>query len=171
MERQLARVLRGEVAIQSVRLVLGDGLWLKADRVEVYPILLGGRAGLPALSAESVSARLDMLALLTGKLRLRELEIEGLHLWLERFGDGNWSLPPLQALLARSGSAPGDLEGQLGILTSMEAITRSLLTRPLAANRVQLHYASVTFIDHTVGDDRCPQGAELILQRLSQGLF
>jgi hypothetical protein len=151
-QEQLARLLRGEVAVESARLVVADGLWLEGRGINAYPAKQGDRAGLPALSAERASARLDILAMLTGRFALRELRVEGLHLRLERFAPGVWSLPPLEAMLAaRPPALPGDHERKLGILRASEAITRMLLARPLAANRIRLHFATVRVVDHVAG--------------------
>jgi hypothetical protein len=148
VERQLGRVLKGEVAIERVRLGLGLGLLVAADHIEVYPEAAG-----PGLSAERAEARVDLFSLLLGRVRLLDLRVEGARMRIVRRADGGWFPPPLAALARRREADPSREPG-LGFLRACEKTTRALLERPLVARHVKVSGASVRFTDWEPGGGR-----------------
>ncbi len=147
VERRLAELFRGPVAIDRMRIRLGLGLQIEGMDVRVYPEPAG-----PALSAARVLAEVDALALLSGDFHLRQLEIEDLHYRMVRWPDGRWSPYPMDALDRQARETPPDRypghERRLALLRAFEGVTRYLLEETRVATRVELRGGRVELFDH-----------------------
>ena len=145
-ENQLARLMHGRVEIDRADLRIRSGLWIEGRGVRVYPSLGG-----PGLSSERVSARLDVIALLTGRFRIRDLILDGLHLEIERNVADRWSPYPINAIDRRSEAGdPDDLERKIGIFHVIDVITRVLLKSPFIAQRIEIRGGSIRLTDRYV---------------------
>ena len=146
-ETQLTSLMRGPTSVRAARLRLARGLWIEGEDVKVYP----GESQ-HGLTGRRVSARIDLVALLTGRFRLRELVLEGVHMEIERTGQDIWWPHPIAALDTRGKPEdPDDLELKLNILRSFEAVLRGLLRGPTVAQRIELRGGSVRLVDRFVG--------------------
>ncbi|MCP4039245.1 MAG: hypothetical protein GY733_20055, partial [bacterium] len=133
-ETQLAKLMRGRVAIDRADVRIRRGLWIEGRGLRVYPSPDG-----PGLSSERVAARLDVIALLTGRFRVLDLVIEGVHMEIERNLADRWSPYPINAIDKRGQAGdPDDLERTLGTLKVIDVITRTLLERPFIAQRIEV---------------------------------
>jgi hypothetical protein len=145
-ESQLARLMRGRVEIDRADLRIRSGLWIEGRGVRVYP-----SPGGPGLSCERVAARLDVIALLTGRLRVRDLILDGIQLEIERDPANRWSPYPIDAIDRRGEAGdPDDLERKLGIFHVIDGVTRVLLKRPFIAQRIEIRNGSVRLTDRYV---------------------
>ena len=148
IETQLSSLLAGSVRIERVGLAIERGLFVQGESVEVYPdstAILGSR-----LSARRVLAEIDLLALATGRFRLSGLILEEPTFDIRRDSEGNWHPFPVQALSninARNRSS--DPELYTHIFSSFESVTRTLLKKPIAADRVELRDGRVLFRDES----------------------
>ena len=131
-ESQLGRLMGGRVSIDRADVRLRGGLWIEGRGVKVYP---GSRG--PGLLGREVRARIDVIALVTGRFRVLDLEIDGLELEIERSQADRWSPYPIRAIDRRGGAGdPDDLENKLGTLRVIDGITRTLLEHPFIAQRI-----------------------------------
>ncbi|MBW2722807.1 MAG: hypothetical protein JRE71_00355 [Deltaproteobacteria bacterium] len=145
-ETQLAKLLRGRVTIDRADVHIRRGLWIEGRGVRVYPSPAG-----PGLSAERVAARIDVIALLTGRFRLRDLILDGIHMEIERSVADRWSPYPINAIDKRGqGGDPDDLERSLSAFGVVDRITRVLLESPFIAQRIEITRGSVRLIDRFV---------------------
>ncbi|MCP5045390.1 MAG: hypothetical protein GY944_30550 [bacterium] len=145
-ETQLAKLMRGRVAIDRADVRIRRGLWIEGRGLRVYPSPDG-----PGLSSERVAARLDVIALLTGRFRVLDLVIEGVHMEIERNLADRWSPYPINAIDKRGQAGdPDDLERTLGTLKVIDVITRTLLERPFIAQRIEVKNGSVRVTDRFV---------------------
>jgi hypothetical protein len=146
IETQLSSLLAGSVQIERVGLAIDRGLFVQGESVEVYPdstAVLGSR-----LFAKQVVAEIDLLALATGRFRLSGLILEEPTFDIRRDSEGNWHPFPVQALSninARNRSSNPELYTH--IFSSFESVTRTLLKKPIAADRVELRNGRVLFRD------------------------
>src|SRR5262245_28133706 len=85
IEGRLAEATHAPVVIEQLRLHRRLPLHLEANGLRLYD---------GALTAEHASARIDLLSLLTGHLRLTQLTLDGAELRLTQGADGHW-LPQL----------------------------------------------------------------------------
>ena len=158
IETQLGRLLAGPVAIERVEIHLQAGLALEAFGFEAYP---DPRAlAPPALRARRVVAGIDSLALLIGRLRLRSLLFEGLHLRVERNPDGALSQLPLPPL-RRSGPpillASTPAEALLQRLESLDDVARTLLEGDRLPRHVEIRDGTLHWLDRrAAGPDGLP---------------
>ncbi len=145
-EAQLAKLMRGRVAIDRADLRIRSGLWIEGRGVHVYPSPDG-----PGLSSKRVSVRIDVLALLTGRFRVQDLILDGIHMEIERTVADRWTPYPINAIDMRGqGGDPDDLERKLGAFRAIDVITRVLLERPFIAQRIEVTNGSVHLIDRHV---------------------
>jgi hypothetical protein len=145
-EDQLAKLLLGRVTIDRADVRIRRGLWLEGRGVRVYPSATG-----PGMSSERVAARIDVFALLTGRFRLRELVLDGIHMEIERSVADRWSPYPIDAIDKRGrGEDPEDLERSLSGFQVVDQITRVLLEDPFIAQRIEIKRGSVRLIDRFV---------------------
>jgi len=149
-QTQLSKLMRGRVTIDRADIRIRRGLWLEGQGVKIYP----GQAG-PGLSGARVAARIDLIALLTGRFRIRDLVIEGVQMEIERSRADHWSPYPIDAIDRRGpGGDPDDLERKLASLRVIDIITRTLLERPLIAQRIEVKNGSVRITDRFVRETR-----------------
>ncbi len=146
VEKQVSGLLHGPVRIARVRLSFEDGLILEGEQFGVYPDEKAPHA--PRLFSEFARAEIDMLALLTGHLRLTELLLRDATFDIRRAGEGKWEPFPVQALSDRrqKGLSPG-LERNLNLFTAFEAVARALLSGPIAADHFSVENGRVIFRD------------------------
>jgi len=145
-ESQLGRLMGGRVSIDRADVRLRGGLWIEGRGVKVYP---GSRG--PGLLGREVRARIDVIALVTGRFRVLDLEIDGLELEIERSQADRWSPYPIRAIDRRGGAGdPDDLENKLGTLRVIDGITRTLLEHPFIAQRIALRESRVRLVDRFV---------------------
>ncbi|HIF96793.1 MAG TPA: hypothetical protein EYQ54_07180, partial [Myxococcales bacterium] len=146
IETQLSSILAGSVRIERVGLAIQRGLFIQGESIEVYPdstAILGSR-----LSAKRVVAEIDLLALATGRFRLSGLILEEPTLDIRRDSEGNWYPFPVQALAdINSKNRSSDPELYVHFFSSFENVTRILLKKPIAADRVELRNGRVLFRD------------------------
>jgi len=158
IETQLGRLLAGPVAIERVAVHLRAGLELEAFGFEAYP---DPRAlAPPALRARRVVAGIDSLALLIGRLRLRSLLFEGVHLRVERNPDGTLSQLPFPPL-RRSGPpvllASTPAEALLQRLESLDDVAGTLLEGNRLARRMEIRDGTLEWLDRrAAGPDGQP---------------
>ena len=134
VERLLTEATEGPVSMGSLRLVVGFPLHLDARDLRIW----GG-----ALTVERASARIDVFALLTGRVRLSRLSLVGAHLRIQRGSGGVWS----PAWLDRHTPAPESAaEPALAPLLAIDAVVRSLLERPLLADTLQVARSRVSYV-------------------------
>jgi len=145
-QRQLAKLLKGDVQIGRTRIVIRGGLILEGERVGAYP--RDTVPHVPALFASHVTAEIDVFALLTGRFRLTSLILDDVIFRMERKPDGSWSPPPIQWLEdRRKPSPPDDHEPKLSFVRTTEAAARFLLDRPVIARRLEVRRGRVDFKD------------------------
>ncbi len=145
---QLGRLLLGEVQIGRARLVIRGGLFLEGDRVGVYPRENIPRR--PKLFASHVSAELDTFALITGRFALASLTVDDLVFEIDRSVEGRFSPTPLERLQeAHLEQMPEGMERNLDLLNAFEAVTRTLLERPIVARTVEVRRGRVYFLDQS----------------------
>lgn len=145
-ENQLAKLMHGRVTIDRADVRIRSGLWVEGRGVRVYPSSSG-----PGLSSERVAARIDVIALLTGRFRLQDLILDGIHLEIERSVADRWSPYPINAIDKRGQAGdPDDLERKLSAFRVIDVITRVLLERPFIAQRIEVTNGSVRLIDRHV---------------------
>ncbi len=158
IETQLGRLLAGPVAIERVEIQLRAGLALEAFGFEAYPD--PGALAPPALRARRVVAGIDSLALLIGRLRLRSLLLEGLHLRVERNPDGALSQLPVPPL-RRSGPpillASTPAEALLQRLESLDDVAHALLEGDRLPRQVEIRDGNLHWLDRRIpGPDGLP---------------
>lgn len=100
-EASLSDALGTPVTLGEVRLLVFPGLTVTAADASAW-----SGPDRPAFTAARVAARVDLAALLTGRLRFSALAVDGARLSLVRGSDGRWT-PPLLG---------PDLENPLGLL-------------------------------------------------------
>ncbi|MCZ6783357.1 MAG: hypothetical protein O7G30_08620 [Proteobacteria bacterium] len=167
VETQLARVLRGPVSIESVRLIPGLGLAVEGRNIEVYPDPDG-----PGLSAEWARVEIDLLSLLLGRIRLDELWVEGAHLRIVRRADGSWFPYPMAALGRGSGDGAPDPEPALFLVRACERVTRELVEDALVADHLEVRRSRVSWTDHRTRSGRpLRMGVEAINGTLDHRFF
>jgi hypothetical protein len=142
LERQLSRLLEGEVKIEQAAVLLRGGLRLEARGLSAYPREAGG----PALTAEAAAAEIDLTQLAVGRFRLAWLQLEGAHFRIEHDLDDQWSPHPI-AMLADRPTSGRDLERRLVLLRAFETATRWLLERPIVARRLELRGSTVSYAE------------------------
>jgi hypothetical protein len=134
VERLLTMATEGPVSMGNLRLVVGFPLHLDARDLRIW----GG-----ALTVERASARIDVFALVTGRVRLSRLSLDGAHLRIQRGSDGSWSPPWLQRHTPAPEPAP---EPALMPLLTIDAVVRFLLERPLLADTLQVARSRVSYV-------------------------
>jgi len=145
-EKQLAFIMEGRVEIGTAGLAMDGGLFIQGESVGVYPDTVSN--GGPRLFARRVVAQIDLLALATGRFRLSGLLLEDVTLDIRRDSSGGWHPFPVQALAgvgAENQSA--DDEAYLDVFTAFEGVTRTLLAKPIAADRVEIRRGRILFVD------------------------
>ncbi len=145
-EKQLEKLLLGEVEIEKIRIVIRGGLFLEAQNVRVYP-----RDDVPghfALFGEHVAAELDVFAMLTGRFKLSSLTGEGVVFEIDRFTEEDWAPAPFQILQDRQPERlEDDLEQKLVLFRTFESAARFLLRKPMIARRMELERSRLVFRD------------------------
>ncbi|MFT5441667.1 MAG: hypothetical protein ACI8W3_000708 [Myxococcota bacterium] len=145
-ETQLAKWMRGRVSIERADLRIRGGLWIEGQQVNVYPSASG-----PGLSSKRVAVRIDVIALLSGRFRVQDLILDGIHMEIERSVADRWSPHPIDAIDMRGKTQnPDDLERKLGLFHVIDAIARVLLQDAIIGARVEIKNGSVQMIDRYV---------------------
>ncbi len=146
LEERLTELLDGTVEVGELRLAVGLGLRLEGTDVRAWTD--GGEA---ALQIDRVTAWIDPFAHLTGRLRLRRLEIEGARLRVVRGPDGRWSPPLAAALLEAKAEPPGARRRHpdelLSPLIAFERIARFVLTQSIVADTVLVRGGRIELLD------------------------
>ena len=147
-EKQLASIMVGPVKIARAGLALEGGLFIQGESVGVYPDKVSG-AG-PRLFAQRVVAQIDLLALATGRFRLSGLLLEDVTFDIRKDSAEKWHPFPVAALNGvRQETQPSGDEAYLDVFRSFEGVTRTLLTEPIAADRVEIRRGRILFVDDT----------------------
>jgi hypothetical protein len=151
-EAQLGKLMRGRVTIERTDVRIRRGLWIEGQGVKVYPSASG-----PGLAGRHVRVRIDVMALVTGRFRVLDLEIDGLEFEIERNEADRWNPYPIDAI-DRRGEArdPDDLERKLGALRVIDGITRTLLAAPFIAQRIEVKDSRVRLVDRFVRERGAP---------------
>ncbi|MFP6656216.1 MAG: AsmA-like C-terminal region-containing protein [Myxococcota bacterium] len=147
IETQLSRLLGGPVEIAEVQLRFENGLLIEAHGVQAFPDPTGGP---PVLRTSRVLARVDLVAILVGRLELSTLVLEGPQLRIERRPDGSlvgFPLPRVAQLSEDTSDTPF-LEEFTQRLEALDATTRNFLETFHAADRIDVLDGSITWIDH-----------------------
>ncbi len=163
VERQLEKIFFGHVEIGETRLVIRGGLYLEGEDIWVYrwqnDEFVGG------LHAPRAVAEIDPFALILGRFRLLYLMADEIEFHIEHLDAGVWAPPPVQWLQDKRDATriEGDLENNLDFWRTVENVTRTLLTKPIAARKTEVRGGRVTFRDHRVIDvDGEPLELELV---------
>jgi hypothetical protein len=147
VEAELEDACDSPVEIATLRLVVGFPIHLSATGLVIWD---------GALRIDNASARLDVLSLLTGRIRLSRLQLAGAHFTIARSrgddGSIHWSPPPFQDLADRNRGP--SLEPALVPLEATEATVRFLLERPRLADALEVRRSRVTFLDDQAPDGR-----------------
>ncbi len=163
VERQLEKIFFGDVEIGQTRLVIRGGLYLEGEDISVYNWETGEFIG--GLHAPRAVAEIDPFALILGRFRLLYLMADGIEFHIEHIDVAKWRPPPVQWLQDKRDRTriEGDLENSLDFWRTVENVTRTLLTKPLAARQIEVRHGRVTFRDNRVLDtDGEPLELELV---------
>jgi len=163
VEKQLGQIFFGEVEVGACQLVIRGGLYLEGEDVWIYRWENDEFVG--ALHAPRAVAEIDPFALILGRFRLLYLMADGIEFHLEHRGEDLWSPAPLQWLSDKRARTrvEGDLENRLEFWRSVENVVRTLLTKPLAARKIEVRHGRVTFRDYMQLDtDGEPLELELV---------
>jgi AsmA-like C-terminal region len=133
VERSLAEASRAPVQVARARLVFGFPVHVDVQGVRLW----GG-----ALRLGFARARLDPLALATGRLHLGRLVVEDVELHVSRSPEGIWSPAPLAEAAARG--APEPAEPALAPLQIAEDVARFVLEHPFLTDVIEVRGARVT---------------------------
>ena len=148
VEVQLTSLLAGPTQIGRIGLALNNGLFLQGESVAVYPdpdSVMGAR-----LFSKRVVAEIDLLALMTGRFRLSGLILEDPVFDIRRDSSGGWYPYPVEALAGiESENRSQNSEAYLDFFAAFEGVTRTLLSAPIAADRIELRRARIFFQDET----------------------
>ena len=165
-EEQLTREIGSSVSIGRLQVHLGLGIEIQAFDIRVWPSPNGARLEVP-----HASARLRLLPLLFGRLRLSHLLLDGARLRVERSGDGAWEPSPFAGWFRnddrRERRHPDEL---LSPLITLEAAARSLLARPVLADTLSIRNAGVLFLDAQTDVEHSAGPTETPVALLAQGL-
>ncbi len=142
LEERLTELLDGTVEVGELRLAVGLGLRLEGTDVRAWTD--GGEA---ALQIDRVTAWIDPFAHLTGRLRLRRLEIEGARLRIVRGPDGRWAPPLLEAEAEPPDARRRHPDELLSPLIALEGIARFVLTQWLVADTVVVRGGRIELLD------------------------
>ncbi|MEE8508936.1 MAG: hypothetical protein V3T07_07725, partial [Myxococcota bacterium] len=142
-EERLSDATRSPASIGSLRVNLGLGIGIEAFDVELWRTASGARLRIPR-----IEARLKLLPLLIGRIRLSRVLVEGPRLSLERSIDGTWAPRLPVSLLQRGNEAPEAPRSEpLNSLIALEGAFRSLLEAPLGADSLVVRNGGIHFID------------------------
>jgi hypothetical protein len=152
IETQLSRLLAGPVEIAQVDVRFENGLLIEAHGLEAYPHPDGGS---PSLRANRVLAWVDILAVLVGRLELSTLILEGLQIRIEQRADGSFLGLPLPAMPATPKGSPETSFSERIVkqLESLDPAATAFLEDFRAADRIEVHDGSATWIDHGTLDE------------------
>jgi hypothetical protein len=166
VEEQLTREIGSPVSIASLEVLLGLRIEIQAFDIRVWPSPNGARLEIP-----HASARLRLLPLIFGRLRLSQLLLDGARMRVERSADGTWEPPPFAGWFGnddrRERRHPDEL---LSPLIALEAAARSLLARPVLADTVSIRNGGVLFLDAQTDVERSGGPTETPVALLAQGL-
>ena len=144
-ELQLARILEADVRIDRVAVRFRYGLEIHVAEIRVeYPAYEGN-----ALSAARVAVSFDTLRLLTGRVRIARLEVDGLQLDLRRDREGVWSpgyFPSSSELAARR-TGKSEFEGATAPVRMLIETAHFLLRGQQVAEHIVLRDGVVTLLD------------------------
>ncbi|MDE0885932.1 MAG: hypothetical protein OSB70_10400 [Myxococcota bacterium] len=166
VEVQLTSLLAGPTQIDQVGLALNNGLFLQGESVSVYPdpdSVMGAR-----LFSKRVVAEVDLLALMTGRFRLSGLILEDPVFDIRRDSSGGWHPYPVEALAGiEANNRSQSAEAYLDFFAAFEGVTRTLLSAPIAADRIELRRARILFRDETKSlDPANPQPVTLAFENV-----
>jgi hypothetical protein len=171
IEDQLSRRLGGPVEIAEVAVDWREGISIDARGLEAFP---STEADAPAaLRASRVHARLDLLALLVGRLELAALVIEGPRLRIEQAADGsiaNLPLPPpAPEEPPPSGPAPSLFERWALSVEGLHRTATGLLERVRIADRIEIVDGTIAWVElgATDGEQGASAPSETRLELLS----
>jgi hypothetical protein len=125
----LERATRGPVHVEQLRLEVGFPVQVQGEGLRLWD---------GALTAESASARIDVVSLLIGRPRLTRLRLSGAHLKLDRLPEGEWT-PPIFEPQSDPGTEPA-----LAPLRVIETSLRLLLARRFLADTLIVRSSRVT---------------------------
>ena len=98
VEERLSEAIQSPVSLASVRANIGLGIAVEAFDAELWHDARGARLRIPR-----VEARVRLLPLLIGRLRLSRILLDGPRLRIERTAEGGWEPPPFAALFRGNG--------------------------------------------------------------------
>jgi hypothetical protein len=137
LETSLSEALDRPVAVEGARLYFGGGplSWMTGVLLDAEGIVaeVPGAAGLPELSVERLQAELDPISLLSGRVEVRSVALDGLRATLGADGGG--------AKLSEELSIPAPAEDAEPIVGWLEAVARAaeeMLAAPLREGDVSL---------------------------------
>jgi uncharacterized protein involved in outer membrane biogenesis len=146
-EQRLSQAVRTPVKIGDVRPSLGFGLRLEGTDVLAWR--KEGRA--PSLRVDRIRATIPLTSLIFGKPRFSRIVFEGARFRIERDREGNWSPAPIAALAAlRRADQEYERvypEELLSPLITVENVVRAILGKRRIADVLELHNATIVFID------------------------
>jgi len=144
-ELQLARMLEADVQIDRVAVRFRYGLEIHGAGIRVeYPAHDGN-----ALSAARIAVSFDTLRLLTGRVRIARLEVDGLQLDLRRDREGVWSPGyfPSSSQLAARRTDKSEFEGATAPVRRLIETAHFLLRGQRVAEHIVLRDGVVTLLD------------------------
>jgi hypothetical protein len=159
IEADLSQGLGGDARIGETQLVFAPWPELVASDVEIW---LGPRGA--NLQVPRVSARVGLLPLLAGQVRLTRVVLDGARLRIERLADGRWN-PDALSFLSPVEPPEGERENPdefLQPLIALEVISRLVLSaRPLFSDSVEVRNGRIAFVDRRV-DASLGEGPERV---------
>ncbi len=153
-EGYLEAVTRAPVEVGRVHLAVGVGVQLEGEDVRLWPHADGS-----ALVLERVAVGVEPLSLLTGKLKLRRMRLEGAVLEVIRDEDGRFRAPFGFLDPSEPAESPHP-EELLQPLIAIENSVRFLLARPYLAHALEVSRAQVHWIERR---DRKPRSFSLAI--------
>lgn len=156
-EEGLSEALAAPVSIERARISLRGGLSLVAEGIRAWPA-----PGGPGLEVERAVARVDLLALLRGRLRPQRIELDGAQLRIERTAEGALE-PDVFARLRGVEGAPAQAprDPMASLVGRLRAGIRRVAEVALPSRTLQLRGARVVFLDRQVVG---PEGAAIPLR-------
>ena len=150
IERALARGLRRKVEVDKVSLTLFSGPGVSLDGVTIHE---DGRAGIePFAYANTLDARISLLALLRGRLEFSSLDLNDATFNLVKPADAPWNFQMLLSHTVAAGHAPSLPVGTNPVGPVLPVIPATLPSIKMRGGRVNFKFAdtkSVLYFDDT----------------------
>ncbi len=162
-EERLSDAIQSPASIGSLRVNVGFGIGIEIFEIELWRTASGARLRIPR-----IEARLKLLPLLIGRIRLSRVLVEGPRLSLERSVDGTWTPRLPVSLLPRGNQAPRS--ELLNPLIALEGAFRSLLEAPLGADHLAVRNGGIHFIDAQTYAQPSPGAVREPVSLLLQGI-